>query len=371
MNIVVLALIVGIISPAIAQQDQAVISLERTTCFGACPAYLLRIDSSGAVSFQQGPPSNRHEERTSQIPPEQFADLMAGLISIHFFELNDVYKPIHTDGRQTYIQVTLAGTTKRIAHFENGPSDLRELERKIEVRANTHQWLHGDARGFTLESPVAGPQMGGGEDLKNERFVREDVYTRIKLGMNLLMEAAGLGNVAAIQAELQRGENVNTADETGWTALMIAAAMGRWQSVLALLDAGALVDQRDLHGDTALLGAAAVRFGNLPAAAETIRTLLTRGASVEAANDRGETALMWAARAGNPASIQELLRAGAHPARVDRFGHDALFYLRNARANLTFDKSLVERYDQAEAVLQHKVARLHASPLTPSLWAHM
>jgi len=29
------------------------------------------------------------------------------------------------------------------------------------------------------------------------------------------------------------------------------------------------------------------------------------------------------------------------------------FYTRNARANLTFDKSIVERYDQAESILEH------------------
>jgi hypothetical protein len=63
---------------------------------------------------------------------------------------------------------------------------------------------------------------------------------------------------------------------------------------------------------------------------------------------------MWAARSGNPESIQVLLQAGANPARVDHSGHDALFYLRNARANLTFDKSLVGRYDQAESILENK-----------------
>ncbi len=57
---------------------------------------------------------------------------------------------------------------------------------------------------------------------------------------------------------------------------------------------------------------------------------------------------MSAARAGNPASIQVLLQAGVDPARVDYSAHDGLFYLRNARANLTFDKSLVGSYDPAE-----------------------
>ena len=63
---------------------------------------------------------------------------------------------------------------------------------------------------------------------------------------------------------------------------------------------------------------------------------------------------MWSARAGNPDSIKVLLKAGANPARVDRSGHDALFYLRNARDNLTFYRPLVERYDRAESALNQR-----------------
>ena len=85
--------------------------------------------------------------------------------------------------------------------------------------------------------------MGGGEDLKNERFVREDVYTRIKTGINPLMQAAGLGHAAEILRELQRGEDVNASDETGWTALMIAAAISQRQSLLELVH-GVLIKSR-------------------------------------------------------------------------------------------------------------------------------
>lgn len=196
--------------------------------------------------------------------------------------------------------------------------------------------------------------MGGGEDLKNEQFVREDVYTRIKPGMIPLMQAAGQGNLEKIRRALQQGEDVNAADETGWTALMIAAVTTQPESVSALLDAGARADQRDGHGNTALIGAATVRFSNLRSAARIIADLLIHGASVDAINDLGESALMWAARAGNPASINVLLKAGANPGRQDQSHHDALFYLRSARDNLTFDKDLVERYRQAETVLEQR-----------------
>src|SRR5437868_3891598 len=62
-----------------ARASPNVITLERTTCFGACPAYLLQIDSSGAVSFRQGPRANPREERTSTITVDQLHDLVAEL----------------------------------------------------------------------------------------------------------------------------------------------------------------------------------------------------------------------------------------------------------------------------------------------------
>jgi hypothetical protein len=172
--------------------------------------------------------------------------------------------------------------------------------------------------------------------------------------MTPLMQAAGKGDADEVRRFLQRGEDVNAVDETGWTALMIAAVTVQPQAISALLDGGARVDQRDRHGDTALIGCAAVRFGNLHLAAQIIRSLLSHGASVEAANDLGESALMWAARAGNVESIGVLLEAGANPSRRSPSGQTALSAGTNARESLTFDPKLVERYDQAIAVLQRR-----------------
>ena len=364
--------------PTSAPPNQNAITLERTTCFGACPAYLLHIDSSGAVSFRQGPPSNRREEQTSTITVDQFRDLVAAFAAIRFFDLNDVYPQIASDTPTVHIALTLERRTKKITHSDVARPELEELERAIERTANIHRWLHGDRHRFSLQSDVAGAFSGRGEDLKNEPYVWADVEARIKPGMTELMQiAAGRGIRIKFQAQaagrrmqrvadadrarwtatelrqaLQRGDEVNAADETGWTALMIAAVAVQPQSVSAFLNAGAHVDQRDHHGNTALIGAASVRFGNLRMAADAVRIFLAHGASVDATNDLGESALMWAARAGNPHSIKVLLNAGANPARVDRSGHDALYYLRDARDSLTFDRSVVERYDAAESVLR-------------------
>ena len=350
----VAAFVFAFASEASAQQDQGLITLKRSVCFGSCPAYLLQVESSGAVSFRRGPPSNRQVEQTAKISPDQFQDLIAELTTIQFFDRPNVYPPKHTDGQTSSLGLMLNGKKKTITHSDDAPAELDRVEHAIERVTNIHQWLHGDPRRLTLQSPIAGPQMGSGEDLKNEMLVRYDAWNRIKPGMTALMQAAGMGNADGARRLLKLGEDVNAADETGWTALMVAAVTLQPQAVLALLDEGARVDQQDRHGDTALIAAAAVRFGELHLAAEILQSLLSHGASVEATNDLGESALMWAARAGNVESIDLLMRAGAQPSRRDHSGHDALSVVTSARDGLTFDPKAVERYEQAMGVLQRQ-----------------
>ena len=175
---------------------------------------------------------------------------------------------------------------------------------QIERVTNIHQWLHGDPRRLTLQSPIAGPQMGSREDLKNEMLVRSDAWNRIKPGMTALMQAARMGNADEVRRLLKLGEDVNAAEDTSWTALMVAAVTLQPQVVSALLDGGGRVDQQDRHGDTALIAAAAVRFGELHLAAEILRSLLSHGASVEATHDLGESA----ADVGSPSGQRRVNR---------------------------------------------------------------
>lgn len=348
----ILVLTFCILAPAVAQENRTAITLERHLCFGACPAYLLQIDSSRAVSFKPGPPSSRLQEFSATITADQFREVVSKFETIHFFELKDHYEARKSDGQEIRIQIALNGRLKEIRHYDDGPLELMEAERFLERMTNIHRWLHGTPKRFTLNSAVARSGSGQVEDLKNEPVVWHDVYSRIKPGMSPLMEAAGLGETSSLRTAVQRGEDVDAPDETGWSALMITAVSVKPESVAALLDAGAHVDQNDRHGDTALLGAAAVRFGDLRAAAGIIKVLLAHGASPETTNDLGESALMWAARSGNLEAVNVLLAAGANPGRLDQSGHDALFYARAARVQLTFDPSLVERYNQVEPALE-------------------
>lgn len=352
-----LVLIFGLLIPTLQAQEHQVISLERTACFGSCPVYSLRIDSSGTISYEGKEYVATRGSETSTITVDQFQSLIQDFVRVRFSDLHDEYRvgpsgTFRTDQPTALIALNENGEKKTITDYDYAPPELRDLERRIERIANVHRWIHDKTKRLTLSSPDAGTWLGAIEDLKNERAVWADLRAMIKPGMRPLMQAAGSGDTAGINEALRSGESMDASDETGWTALMIASVAFKPEAVSLLLDAGASVDQKDSHGDTALIGASAVRFGIRKEQPEILRILLSKGANVESTNDLGESALMWAAKAGNPQVIDVLLKSGANPQRTDQFGHDALFYLMKTRGALAFDPALVRRCDEAGAVLE-------------------
>lgn len=106
-------------------------------------------------------------------------------------------------------------------------------------------------------------------------------------------------------------------------SLQRAAEAGQLAQIEALLDKGVSVDARDLNGDTALVAAA--RSGQ----AKAIKLLLDRGASINARGDLDCTALTAAASKGHLASVKLLARRGADLNLKEYDGKTALLAARH------------------------------------------
>ena len=95
-------------------------------------------------------------------------------------------------------------------------------------------------------------------------------------GESTLMRAAQQGNLAAVDAELAAGSDVNLQDRRGRTALAYAIANGHEEIVKVLLKHGASIELADETGATPLMQA--IPKGNLA----ILKLLLDKGANVHA-----------------------------------------------------------------------------------------
>ena len=113
--------------------------------------------------------------------------------------------------------------------------------------------------------------------------------------------AAKAGDLAAVQAELDAGVDVNAKDGIRRTPLHYAAWRGHKELVALLIAKGADLNAQSVFGKTPLDEAIERRR------IETAELLIAEGADVNAKSDLGETSLDWANRY-NQGSTADLLR---------------------------------------------------------------
>ena len=134
----------------------------------------------------------------------------------------------------------------------------------------------------------------------------DDVNARAGDGSTKLQWAVYNSDVAEVTRLIKAGADVKIANSYGATAMSLAANTGNAEIIKLLLNAGADVESANAEAQTALMEVA--RTGNVEAA----KLLLKAGANVNARENWGQqTALMWAAAQRQPQMIKVLLQHGA------------------------------------------------------------
>ena len=128
--------------------------------------------------------------------------------------------------------------------------------------------------------------------------------------------AAGYGNLPAVRALLESGEDVNKRDpERGQTALHLAAYFDRPVTLKVLIEAGADVNAHDSSkGNTPLYFAAQEDNPMI------VMELIKAGADVNLARPNGATPLHMAAQQGHEGCVVALIRDGADIHRRTNMG---------------------------------------------------
>jgi hypothetical protein len=107
------------------------ITLERTTCFGTCPAYTVTLRSDGTITYE----GRRFVEMTGTYQGQVygFARLAHLILSEGYFNLKDNYSARVTDMPSAITSVVMNGKRKTIMNYgDAGPVELWGIEMAID-----------------------------------------------------------------------------------------------------------------------------------------------------------------------------------------------------------------------------------------------
>ena len=337
-------------------QPSDFVRLRRTRCFGTCPDYTVQIGADGQISWRGENYVRAIGAETATINPRDARGLIEKLQTAGFWKLCSSYSATVSDASTVITTLHIADREKQVSdYFNTAPSWLQDLEREIDVLADTHRWIHGDPRRET----VALVRLRNTRvDFSAGRVGRSlDADARgPKPGLTPLMQASARGNLSEIQKQLSAKADPNAQDSSGWTALMYATLASDPQAMKILLDSGADANGRSYMGQTALMAVSAA-YSSAP---EKFRLLAAARADVNAQDTDGHTALMFAMYGSlgssdrgflERAELVSLLReAGARTDLVDGAGLTVFDYLDEEAAGYPYGKS---ESDKLRQILQN------------------
>jgi hypothetical protein len=339
------ALAIGLAAcPALAQEPEvpadALIRLQRTSCYGPCPIYTVTIDAHGTVTFEGERSVRVVGRRTAHIDTSIVAGLLAKAESIRFFDMRDAYRVIENpDGSVTsvtdlptkFVSVTVNGRTKKVEDYVAAPDSLAEFEREIDTAAGTQRWVFLD-------------------DDALEELARSGWLASSEEGATLLQQAIGRDDVPIAQRLIELGADLDGPPDNRLPPL-ISARSGSMVDLLVRV--GANPNERPVGRVAARTPLMTTSYKD----AGTAEALLKAGAHLEDVDD-GRTALWYAACAANWRVTTVLLRAGANPRGAS--GMSAAECTRRARQDelnrrrtvLDRGRPTVEDFDRVLALLE-------------------
>lgn len=125
--------------------NDTVITLERTVCFGWCPAYTLTIHGDGQVTYEGYAYVDVEGVRTSNISQSKIHELLYEFGKVDFFAANEHYSIGATDLPTFFVTLAIGNRQKRIEHYGCDPQWLTDLEYMIDTVAETEQWIGENA----------------------------------------------------------------------------------------------------------------------------------------------------------------------------------------------------------------------------------
>ena len=125
--------------------SDVVITLERSQCYGSCPAYKLSIYGDGRVVYQGQSHVRVKGMQTAQISADRVRELVQAFDAAGFYSMDAEYHPPTTDRPAYTTAIALAGKVTKVVNAggypKQAPKALTALENKIDEIAESSRWV--------------------------------------------------------------------------------------------------------------------------------------------------------------------------------------------------------------------------------------
>jgi hypothetical protein len=255
--------------PKVSEASKVHIQLERSFCYGGCPAYVVDVAEDGSVTYEGTSSvavSGRFQDR---ITPAAVATLVDKFDRANFFSLKNEYTASFPDGVSYRISLTVDGRTKTVTDYEGRtvgmPKAVTELEDAIDRIAETDKFVKGTPEtmetlrkaGFNFSSPKAGVYLADALEIGSYDYAR----SLIKAGAPLD------GRTTRQQLPFPQliGAGSPEADATARLLVETAIARGSYQDRTNALWLAVDLDDVDLLRRLIAKGAdTKITFGDIP-----------------------------------------------------------------------------------------------------------
>ena len=134
----------GSLPPPHAMPDRAWVSLQRTACFGTCPAYSVRVDGAGHVEFHGRSFVCAKGLRRVRIPRAAAQRLLAAIDDAGFGAMPDYDRRDWTDEPSNLLQADLGAGMHQLRHYDgmrDVPDIVDAIEDAVDRVAQDARWL--------------------------------------------------------------------------------------------------------------------------------------------------------------------------------------------------------------------------------------
>ena len=124
------------------------LKMERTVCFGTCPAYELTIQTNGKVIFYGKEFVEHKGEKTGDISQDNLDHLIKKIDESHFMQIpsDPDCESRYTDMPSVFLTIELNGQQNSVSHYQGCKGfqfeeELYDLEEAIDSLAGTSKWI--------------------------------------------------------------------------------------------------------------------------------------------------------------------------------------------------------------------------------------